>query len=115
MILIISAVVIAVSTTVALLSIGEAQSALTLTKGEDILATVEGCAEEALLKARSDSSYTSGNITINGVTTCAVTVAKAGATWTITVSPTSTAYVRTIQVVFTLDGYGDTIISWKEI
>jgi len=114
MVILLVALVIAISTTVALLSIGEAESALTLTNGESTLDFVEGCTEDALLKARASASYTGGNIT-QPEGTCTVSVAKAGSTWTLTVSTTATVYVRTIQVVITYDGYGDTITSWKEI
>jgi uncharacterized protein (UPF0333 family) len=114
MVLIILSVVIAVATTVTLLAIGEAQSSLILTKGEDTLSFVEGCAEDALLKARASSSYTGGNIT-RPEGTCTVSVSKASTTWTLTISTTATAYVRTVEVVITRDGYGDTITTWKEI
>ena len=114
MILIISAVVIGIATTVAVLAVGEAQSGLALTKGEDALNFVEGCTEDALLKARASATYTGGNIT-RPEGTCTVTVSKAGNTWTITVSTTATLYVRTIKAIITQDGYGDTITSWQEI
>src|SRR5258708_18718426 len=112
MVILLVALVIAIATTVALLSIGEAESALTLTNGESTLDFVEGCTEDALLKARASASYAGGNIT-RPEGTCTVSVAKAGSTWTLTVSTTAIAYVRTIQVVITQDGYGDTISSWK--
>ena len=114
MVIILVAVVIAIATTVALLSIGEAESALTLTNGESTLNFVEGCAEDALLKARANTAYTGGNIT-RPEGTCSVSVSKAGSTWTLTMSTTATTHVRTIQVVITQDGYGDTISSWREI
>lgn len=108
------AIVVAVSITVAFLSIGEAQSSLTLTKGDDVLSFVEGCTEDALLKSRASASYAGGNIT-RPEGTCTVSVSKAGSTWTITVSTTSMQYVRTIQAVITQDGYGETLTTWKEI
>lgn len=112
-VLTISAVVLAISTTVALLAIGEAQSSYALTKGEDTLAFVEGCMEDALLKSQKSSSYTSGSIT-RPEGTCAVTVSKAGNVWTLTASTTDTKYVRTIQAVVTR-GSSLTITSWLEI
>ncbi len=114
MVILLVAIVIAISTTVALLSVGEADSALSLTNGESTLDFVEGCAEDALLKARANTTYTSGNIT-RPEGTCTVVVSKAGSTWTLTVSTTATAYVRTVQIVMVQDGYGDTITSWKEL
>src|SRR5258708_39157195 len=59
-VILLMAVVTAVSLTVALLSVGEAQSGFTLTQGENTLSFVEGCTEDALLKARASSTYTGG-------------------------------------------------------
>lgn len=113
-VLILMSVIITAATTVTLLSIGEAQSALALYKGEDTLAFVEGCAEDALLKSRASASYTGGPIT-RPEGTCSVTINKAGTTWTITVSTTNTLYVRTIQIVINRLPTGITLTSWKEI
>jgi hypothetical protein len=112
-VLIISVVVLAVATTVSLLSIGEAQSGLALFKGEDTLTFVESCMEDALLKARNNNSYTGGTIT-RPEGTCSITVSKAGTTWTVTATTTATQYVRTVQAVVTR-GTAVTITSWKEI
>src|SRR5690348_16902664 len=89
MVILLVALVIAISTTVALLSIDEAESALTLTNGESTLDFVEGCTEDALLKARANASYSGGNIT-RPEGTCTVSVSKGGSTWTLTVSTTAT-------------------------
>src|SRR5579859_5860305 len=62
-VLIISAVVLAIATTVSLLAIGEAQSGLSLFKGEDTLTFIEGCMEDALLKTRNSNGYAGGTIT----------------------------------------------------
>ncbi len=113
-VLIISVVVIALSTTVSLLSIGEAQSSFAQLKGEDTLDFVEGCAEDALLKARVNAAYTGGTIT-RPEGTCSVSISKAGSQWTIDVTTTATAYIRTIRVVCNRTGTGLTLISWKEI
>lgn len=112
--LIIAAVVLAIATSVALLGIGEGQSALALNKGEDSLQFVEGCTEDALLKSKQNASYAGGNIT-RPEGTCSITVSKAGSTWTVTASTTATTYKRTIQVIFTRTGSGITLTSWTEI
>lgn len=114
-VLIISAVVLAITINVSLLSIGQGQAGLALTKGEDTLAFVDGCAEDALLKLRASSAYAGGNITRPGVEgTCTVTVASGGSTFTLTVSTTNTLYKRTVQVVVNR-GSAITLTSWKEI
>lgn len=114
-VLIISAVVLAITINVSLLSIGQGQAGLALTKGEDTLAFVDGCAEDALLKLRASSAYVGGNITRPGVEgTCTVTVASGGSTYTLTVSTINTLYKRTVQVVVNR-GSAITLTSWKEI
>jgi hypothetical protein len=112
-VLILSAVTLAIATTVSLLAIGEAQSSLALHKGEDTLAFVEGCMEDALLKARASDSYAGGTIT-RPEGTCSITLSKVSNTWTITATTTSTAYKRTIQTVATKSA-SMTIGSWREL
>ena len=113
-VLIISVVTLALSLTVSLLSLGEAGTALSLSKGEDTLAFVEGCTEDALLKSSASASYAGGPIT-RPEGTCQVTVSKVGNIWTLTVTTTDTKYKRTIETVITHTGAGITLTSWKEI
>ena len=112
-VIIISAVVLGIATTISLLAIGEGQSALALSKGEDTLTFVEGCMEDALEKARNSNAYAGGTIT-RPEGTCNITVSKAGNVWTITVTQTATAYQRKIQTVVTR-GVNLIIASWKEL
>ena len=107
-------VIVAIATTVALLSIGEAQSSLALSQGEETLQFVEGCTEDALLKARTNSSYNGGTIT-RPEGTCSVTISKNSSTWTMTTTTTDTKYKRTIQTVFDRNPTGITLTSWQEI
>lgn len=111
-ILIVSAVVLGIATTVALVSIGEGQASLSLTKGEDALQFVEGCAEDALLKIRASASYTGGTIT-RPEGTCSVTIV-AGSPNTATVTTQDTKYKRTVVINYTRSSSGVTITSWKE-
>ena len=113
-VLVIAAVALAISVTVSLLAIGEGQSSLALFKGEDTVTFVEGCAEDALLKVRQNSSYAGGNIT-RPEGTCVVTVSKAGNVWTVTSTTNVTAFKRSIQTIFTLNGINIGLTSWKEI
>jgi hypothetical protein len=113
-IIIITAVVLAISSTVAFLAIGEAQSGLALFKGEDAITFSEGCMNDALLKARSDANYTGGNIT-RPEGTCIITVSKAGNLWTLTATTSVTTYKRTIQAIINRQSTGITLTSWQEI
>src|SRR5258708_36089207 len=110
MILIISAVVISVATTVSLLAIGEAESSLTQQKGEDTWNFVDGCAEDAMQKIHDSTSYAGGTIT-RPEGTCSVTVIVGDPNWDITVTTTATAYVRKVEIKATR-GSTLTISSW---
>ncbi len=112
-ILIISAVTLGIATTVALTSIGEGQASFSLTKGEDSLQFVEGCAEDALLKIRSSGSYAGGTIS-RPEGTCDVTVVS-GSPNTLTVTTQDTKYKRTLEISYTRASTGITLTSWKEI
>lgn len=114
-IIIIMAVVLSISVTVTYLAIGEAQSSLALTQGEGTLDFVEGCLEDALIKVRANGNYSGGTIT-RPEGTCSITVSgPPSSTWTITATTADTSYVRKVQAVTTVNGYGITLSSWKEI
>ena len=112
-VLIISAVVLAITISVSMLSLGQGQAGLALTKGEEALSFVDGCAEDALLKLRASSTYTGGNIT-RPEGTCTVTITSVGSTYTLTVSTADILYKRTVRIVAN-KGSAITITSWKEI
>ena len=113
--IILTAVVISVATTVALLSIGEGQSGLALHKGSDTLYFVEGCVEDYLLKIRSQGAgFVASNIT-RPEGTCTIAVNQGNPNWDITVSTLQTTYKRQIRVLFTRGASGITITSWKEV
>ena len=113
-VLIVISVVIAIGTTITLLSVGEAQSGLVLFQGEDNLALVEGCVEDVMLKIRSDSSYSGTSIT-RPEGSCAVSYTATNPNWDITVTSSTTSVQRKIQVKFTRNPTGITLTSWKEI
>jgi len=118
---IVMVVVVTSASTVALLSIGEAQSGFSLFKGEDTLTFVEGCMEDALLKTRASPTFGDPVGTLVNITrpegTCSVTVnSKVANTWTMTVTTNgATPHKRSIQVVFDRLPTGITLTSWKEI
>lgn len=113
-VLIIGAVVLAIAVTVSLLAIGEGQTSLALTKGEDALQFSEGCMEDAMLKALNNNSYVGGTIT-RPEGTCTITASKSSNNWTVTATSTATVYRRTIQAHFTRSGRSITITDWQEI
>lgn len=124
-VLILMAVVIGVTSTVTFLSIGEAQSGFSLFKGEDTLTFVEGCTEDALLKARAGSTFgdpVGSEVTIahEGLS-CKIKVISKGVsptfTWTMRIQTdtATTKYNRIIEVVFNRTPTVITLTNWKEV
>lgn len=111
-VLILTAITLGIMITVAQLGIGEGQVAWTLSKGEAALDFSEGCMEDALLKLRSDGSYSGGTIT-RPEGTCSITISNSGYTYTVTATSMTTDYKRTVQAV-TNRSSSLILTSWKE-
>jgi hypothetical protein len=103
-----------IAVTTSLVGIGEMKAAFSQANGEGTLTFIEGCTEDALIKAWASSSYNGGNIT-RPEGTCTVSISKVSTQWTITISTTATDYNRTIQVVINRLSNGISMVSWKEI
>jgi hypothetical protein len=112
-VLIISAAVLIIGTTVSLLAVGQAQQGLSVTRGEQTLAFVEGCMEDALLKTKNSPTYAGGTIT-RPEGTCSITVSKAGNTWTLYATTTATTYRRIVRVVVVRSTNTLVLSSWEE-
>lgn len=113
-VLIICSVTIAITLTVTFLAIGELQSTFALNQGEITLQQVEGCTEDALLKARASNLYGGGTINQPGGS-CTVAVSKSGNIWTMTVSNTDGQFKRTVETIFEKTSRNLKLLSWKEI
>lgn len=112
--LIVLAVALVTVGSVSLLSIGEAESGLALSKGESSLQFVEGCMEDAILKVKTNANYSGGTIT-HPEGKCVITVTKNGSTYTLTSTTDNTVqYKRVVQVTLTRTN-SISINSWKEI
>lgn len=112
-VIIVASVVLAISISTTYLMIGEGQSSLASTKGEEVLVFVENCMEDALLKIRNAPTYSGGTI-FHPSGTCDITVNRVSNNYTITATSTSFSHVRTIEVQATRTNQL-TITSWKEI
>src|SRR3989344_1464013 len=111
--LIISAVAIAVVTTLSLLSIGEAQSSFSLTQGAISLQLVEGCAEDVLQKVHDNVNFNDTSIS-QPEGTCLLTYNSSGPTnWDVTVETGDTNSIRTLRITFTR-GTTLAVTSWQE-
>ncbi len=114
--LIIAAVTLVISTSLTIVSISEAQASLSFTEGIEARYMAESCTEEALLRLRDNSAYTSGTLTIEN-DSCTINI-TGGNPYTITVTgSTSTVptYTKKIQIIAKKAGRSINIISWQEI
>lgn len=113
-VIIIASVVLAISLSATYLSIGEGQSALSLTKGEQTLNQVESCVEEALFKIRQSPTYAGGTLNYPDGFSCSINVVNVANNYTVTVTNLNSDYTRSIEAVVNRTGQL-TITSWKEI
>lgn len=113
-VILISAAVLIIATTVALVGVGEAQSSLSINKGESNLSLVEGCAEDYLLKIRSNPTYTASAIT-RPEGTCSIVINSGNPNWDVIISSTDLNFKRKVQLKFTRGLNTITLTSWKEI
>lgn len=112
--LILSAVVLLVGTTLALLSVFEIQQSFAGRKGAEALYLAEGCAADALLSSFYDEDY-SGGIENPPEGSCTITVSKVGNNWVITSAATvASGYTRRVRVNILRSG-SIQILSWKEV
>ncbi|OGC56115.1 hypothetical protein A2797_02010 [candidate division WWE3 bacterium RIFCSPHIGHO2_01_FULL_48_15] len=112
--LILSVVILLVSSTLALLSIFQAQQTLAREKGAAAHALAEGCAQDALLWAFLDENY-AGGAENPPEGACVITVSKVGNNWVLTSTGTIDGrYTKRVRVNILREGEV-TILSWKEI
>jgi hypothetical protein len=113
-VLVLSVVIITLVIGITVLSIGHGQASLAVTRGEEKIALLDGCAEEAIIRAQQDASYSGGSL-VRSEGTCTVAVTKVANDWTVTITSADTQYNRTIQLVFNRQGRKITIASWQEL
>ncbi len=114
-VLILSAVILIIVGTIALLSIGQGQAMLANTNGANERDQAYTCAEEALSRLRLAANYTGGTLSFPNGTTCAVTVSHVLRVYTLTVTTNdSTKYATSLTIIVTRAN-ALTVSSWKEI
>jgi outer membrane protein assembly factor BamB len=102
-VLVVSVVAIAIALSVSVLSIGSSQGSLAVSQGNQTLAFVEGCTEDALLAAKNSATFGDpvGNITtlLRPEGNCIITInSRVGEVWTMTVTaatPSATTPIPT--------------------
>lgn len=113
--LILSAVVLLIGGTLALLAVFQAQQSLAQVKGEMTHSFAEGCMVDALLSSFKNDDYAGGTKTFPEGT-CTTTVSKTGNNWVLVSAGTiPSGYTRRISVsILRENGSSMTILSWKE-
>ncbi len=113
--IVISAVLILIVTTNALISIDQSKTALHEQKTLEAFIAADSCLELALLNLSSDSGYSGESLTIDQAS-CTISVSGSDDTRTIDISTTLDAplYVRELQAQVSLSP-SFTITSWQEV
>ena len=112
-VLVIAAAVLAIGTSVALLSISEGQVSLADKKHEETLDFVESCAEVALLELNEDNNISSSIALPEG--SCSVIInSQSGNDWDFSVSGVVGGFNKTVQVTTTRSA-GVAINSWQQV
>lgn len=111
--LIVSAVVLVIGIALALLGVSEAQMGLSEKRGYYALGLAEGCAEDALLSAYYDGSY-SGGTRSYPEGSCTVVVTKDGNDWTMIATTIASGHTKKIEVKINR-GNEIVVTSWKEV
>ncbi|MEX1061612.1 MAG: hypothetical protein WEC39_00640 [Patescibacteria group bacterium] len=112
--LIISAVVFLVATTLTLLAVFQVQQSLAQELGSGSYGLAEGCVEDALLASFGNEAYAGGTRSYPEGS-CTVAVTKAGDNWVFNVSSTTaTLYKKKLRVSILRSG-SIQILSWKQV
>lgn len=119
-VLIVIASVITVSVAMSLNGVTELRLAQFEHKSVSAFYAADACMNEGLLRLKEDASsgytvYTGGSLTINGSTTCTVTVTSAASTRTLNASGTiDNLITRSIQAEVDVSS-GFSVNSWQEV
>jgi len=113
-VLILSAIVLLVGATLALLAVSQAQQSLAMEKGASAHALAEGCVADALLSAFYDANYTGGTRSLPEGN-CTINISKMGDNWMVTSEGrVDGRYTKRIRVNI-LRSDSVQVLSWKEI
>lgn len=116
-ILVISAVVGGAAFIASIAGVQEANTYLGFKKGREAAIISDACVEEALLRVRDSSVYSSGSLNV-GSSSCTINVTREGSDVTINVTgiiPGPPAYTKKVRVVAKKAGYSIKVISWEEV
>ena len=116
-ILIISAVALSVTVSIALLGITEARNSLDFKEGIEAFKLAEACGEEGMLRSRNDDTYTGGTLNFTEGN-CTIAITDTGTGYQLDITATSVGppdFVKSIQIQSEVDGNGVTVVTWSEV
>jgi len=75
--------------------------------------SIDGCAEEALIRLNRDNSYNGENLVI-GDTSCIISVSGSGSSRTVSITGTKSDYTRQLEIAVNISPIY-AITSWQEL
>jgi len=114
--IVISVVVLAIATSVALMGIDHAQNSLSTTKSLEANTMAKSCVEEALYRLRDDANYTGGSLVFTDGS-CVIVISGTGSNRDISSISTITgppSYVYSLLVSVKRTGQSINITNWQE-
>jgi len=112
--LVISAVILAAAILVSLASISESQMGYSLRKGEETLFFVEGCLEEALMRAKESGSYEGGLLNLPEGQ-CTINISKDQENWTLLAIGSKGRHTRKVEAQIRRGCDQIELYSWSEV
>lgn len=116
--LIISAITLVVSISIATLGVSSARGSLDFKKGKETYEIAKSCAEESLIRLRNNATYTGGNLTV-GDGSCTIAVSGTGSNKTIDVvsiiSNPAPSFTKKIRVITKRTGNSINVLSFTEV
>jgi hypothetical protein len=112
-VILVSAVVLIISLSIGLSSIGENQIRLYQNQSGGVFFNIDGCAEEALTRLNKNSFYTGETLNMQG-TSCLINVSGTGNVRIISISATKNDYRKNLRIdveIFPVF----TVTTWKEL
>jgi len=112
--LVIAAIVLAAVLSLGLFSLGEVQMGYSIRKGEQALFFVEGCLENALLRAKESSGYEGGVLNLPEGQ-CNIIISKDQENWTILAIGSKQGYSRKVEAQIRRGCDQIELYSWQEV
>lgn len=114
-IVVITALVVLISISYALVAIGNLEIGFSAQRSGDVLLSAESCVEETILRLTRDDSYSGGTLTVGDVSCTMTVVGTPCGTCTITAEASAAGFTRNIQADVDISGGSADITSWQEI